>query len=250
MAPAPYFQSLVTESAFNARFRSENGQIFSDLDEVSANFWGRSHLLACRVVRREPQRNVLPVLLPHIESSDIQSPSDEIKAFLHGPDSALMAQSEHYLVRSSNCSLSVAQIWAAMATFKGPLDRRGRGTNVLDEPNEHMQDSETDLETRGPKRLRRLTSQQHFINPTQIQFGSSSPVRSDSYHGSQPSSVGYVDQDTHSLARVPYMDDLESPSPEHMLYISSTPWFDLDRRSGRESVLANLCGIMRRAKLV
>ncbi|RAH77795.1 hypothetical protein BO86DRAFT_206181 [Aspergillus japonicus CBS 114.51] len=47
-----------------------------------------------------------------------------------------------------------------------------------------------------------------------------------------------------------YVDDLESPSPEHMLYISSTPWFDLDRRNGRESVLANLCGIMRRAKSV
>ncbi|RAH68577.1 uncharacterized protein BO66DRAFT_127009 [Aspergillus aculeatinus CBS 121060] len=44
-----------------------------------------------------------------------------------------------------------------------------------------------------------------------------------------------------------YLYDFEGTSPRHMLYISSTPWFDLSQRSGRESILANLCGIMRRA---
>ena len=44
-----------------------------------------------------------------------------------------------------------------------------------------------------------------------------------------------------------YIEDFESPAPTHFLYVSSTPWFDLSQRSGRENVLANLCGIMRRA---
>jgi hypothetical protein len=44
-----------------------------------------------------------------------------------------------------------------------------------------------------------------------------------------------------------YISNFESAAPTHMLYVSSTPWFDLSQKSGRENVLANLCGIMRRA---
>jgi hypothetical protein len=44
-----------------------------------------------------------------------------------------------------------------------------------------------------------------------------------------------------------YILDFESITPTHMLYVSSTPWFDLSQKSGRENVLANLCGIMLRA---
>jgi len=44
-----------------------------------------------------------------------------------------------------------------------------------------------------------------------------------------------------------YIMDFETTSPTHMLYVSATPWFDLSQKSGRESVLANLCGIVRRA---
>ena len=44
-----------------------------------------------------------------------------------------------------------------------------------------------------------------------------------------------------------YMLDFDSPTPTHMLYVSSTPWFDLSQRCGRENILANLCGIMYRA---
>jgi hypothetical protein len=39
--------------------------------------------------------------------------------------------------------------------------------------------------------------------------------------------------------------DLESATPEQMLNVFSTPWFDLTERSGREGVLMNLIGIMR-----
>jgi hypothetical protein len=42
-----------------------------------------------------------------------------------------------------------------------------------------------------------------------------------------------------------YLADLESATPEQMLNVFSTPWFDLTERSGREGVLMNLIGIMR-----
>lgn len=41
-----------------------------------------------------------------------------------------------------------------------------------------------------------------------------------------------------------YLDDLDNPSPTHMLYVSATPWFDLSQESGRRNVLLNICGIM------
>jgi hypothetical protein len=44
-----------------------------------------------------------------------------------------------------------------------------------------------------------------------------------------------------------YILDFESRTPSHMLNVSSTPWFDLNQKSGRENVLMNIVGIMRRA---
>ncbi|KAL4939479.1 hypothetical protein BDV06DRAFT_214247 [Aspergillus oleicola] len=44
-----------------------------------------------------------------------------------------------------------------------------------------------------------------------------------------------------------YITDFGSATPEQMLNVFSTPWFDLTKRSGREGVLINLIGIMRRA---
>ncbi|RAK81325.1 uncharacterized protein BO72DRAFT_483031 [Aspergillus fijiensis CBS 313.89] len=90
-----------------------------------------------------------------------------------------------------------------MATFKGPIDRRLRETPPPIDERNVADDSGTDPEIREPKRQRQLTSQPYFVDPTRIQIGSSSPLHSDSCHGSQPSSLGYVDHDTHSLARAP-----------------------------------------------
>ncbi|PTU16915.1 hypothetical protein P175DRAFT_0541612, partial [Aspergillus ochraceoroseus IBT 24754] len=44
-----------------------------------------------------------------------------------------------------------------------------------------------------------------------------------------------------------YIADFESATPKQMLNMFSTPWFDLTKRSGREGVLINIIGIMRRA---
>ena len=218
MVPSPYFSSVVSESAFKARFQAENGKTFSELENVAASYWDRSHLLACRVVRREPQRNLLPVLSEYVASSDVQSSSDEIRAFLEGPDSALMAQSEHSLVRRSGCGISLAQIWAAMAMFKGNQDRRMRDTFTTEGRNES--EREDDDETRQPKRLRRHTLQPGFIDSSGMQVGSSSPPQVGSFDGSQGSSIGYVDPDTHYLGVTPEDDTLRLASCviRHILY--------------------------------
>ncbi|KAE8152935.1 hypothetical protein BDV25DRAFT_137337 [Aspergillus avenaceus] len=385
---APYFSTVVSESAFKARFQAENAKPFSELENAAASCWGRPHLLACRVIRREPQRTLLPILSDYISPSDTQCPSNEIRAYLQGPDLALMGQSEHYLVRSSDCPFSVAQIWAAMAMFKGDQERRTRLPLV---PKQQDYNDESDVETRDPKRRRRYTFQPGFVDSSGIQIGSSSPLADGSFDGSEVSSLAYVDPDSHYLSMTPedntlrlascvirhilyfappqdapiqpvavefrdaktrlsastwvrerpiiaiddgglclrrqnpdggfmlsndhvailegktqfhcledgrpvisddsfaqmicealatrlsdatghseqsviiinatqhymcflqvdisddYLSDFESPTPTHMLYVNATPWFDLSQRSGRESVLANICGIMRRA---
>ncbi|KAJ5454905.1 hypothetical protein N7530_012674 [Penicillium desertorum] len=220
MPPTPYFSSVISESAFTARFQAENGKTFSELENVAASYWGRPHLLACRVVRRDTQRNVLPILSQHVTPSDVQSSSEEIRAFLQGPDLTFMAQSEHYLVRRSNCGISLAQVWAAMAMFKGSQDRRTRDASPMEEQNESGYDN--DAEVRQPKRLRRRISQPDFISSSGIQIGSSSPPHDDSYDGSQGSSLGYVDPDTHYLGITPEDDTIRLASCviRHILYFA------------------------------
>ncbi|KAL2809796.1 hypothetical protein BJX63DRAFT_404189, partial [Aspergillus granulosus] len=43
-----------------------------------------------------------------------------------------------------------------------------------------------------------------------------------------------------------YIADFDGTTPSHMLEVSSTLWFDLTQKSGREQVLTNLIGIMHR----
>jgi hypothetical protein len=96
-----------------------------------------------------------------------------------------MAQSEHYLVRRSNCGISLAQIWAAMAMFKGNQDRRMRDVPTKQGQNE----SERDNEARQSKRLRQHTFLPDFADSSEIHVGSSSPP-----HDSSVSSTHSVDQ--------------------------------------------------------
>lgn len=49
---------------------------------------------------------------------------------------------------------------------------------------------------------------------------------------------------------VDYLQDFESTAPSSFLHVTSTPWFDIKSRSGREQVILNLCGIMRWARIV
>lgn len=209
MAPTPYFDSIFSESAFRARFQAENGKNFSELENVAASYWGRPHLLACRVVGRDPQRNLFPILSKYVTTSDVHSSSNETSTFLQGPDLTFMAQNEHYLVRRSNCGISLAQIWAAMAMFKGNQNRRTRDVPTMQGQNESERDND---EARQPKRLRRHTFQPDFADSSEIQVGSSSPPHDGSYNGSQGSSLGYVDPDTHYLGITPEEDTLRLAS--------------------------------------
>ncbi|PKY00727.1 hypothetical protein P168DRAFT_275162 [Aspergillus campestris IBT 28561] len=389
MAPTPYFSSVISESAFKARFQAENGVNFCQLPNASASYWGRLHLLACRVIRREPQRRLLPILSDYAKSSDLHPESMEIRAFLEGPTATQMAQREHSLVRKSDCGITLAQTWAAMAMFKGSTDRHTADIPSTPERNEIGNVNEDEL--RQSKRLKRDTFQPDFQDSSGMRVGSSSPPQEGFYNGSpdgsKVSSIGYIDSDAHfasmtveddtlrlascvirhilyfappqdspslpvvvefrdaksriaattpaerkqiiaiddgglclrqkkpyggvvlakkhvalveaktqfqcleegrpiisdrNLAQMvcealatrlsnrpdrvivinatqhymcflqmdisdDYLLDFEVTTPRHMLYVSSTPWFDISQRSGRESILANLCGIMRRA---
>ncbi|OOF97364.1 hypothetical protein ASPCADRAFT_143774 [Aspergillus carbonarius ITEM 5010] len=229
MAPTPYFSRVTSESAFRARFEAENGRNFSDLPHVAASSWGRAHLLACRVVRREPLYSVLPILSQYIVPSDVQpSSSDEIDAFLQGPDPTLMAQSEHYLVRGSHCGISLGQVWAAMAMFKGSQGRRRRDISGVQEEdqgdNNNNTDSDGDSDSDSdtgirPKRPRRHTFQGEFVDSSKLQVGSSSPPH-DSSLGT--SSVGYIDPDFHTLGIAPEDETLRLASCviRHILYFA------------------------------
>lgn len=218
MPPTPYFSSVTSDSAFKTRFQAEDGKTFSELENVSASSWGRAHLLGCRVVRREPLHNLLPILSQYTPST-AQPLSDEITAFLQGPDLTLMAESEHNLVRNLSYGISLAQIWAAMAMFKGSQDRRVRDLSIIQREDEGELDN--DAAGRQSTRIRRQIVQPDFIDSSEIHF-SSSPSQGSLHGGSQGSSLGYVDLDTHQLGITPEDDTLRLASCviRHILYFA------------------------------
>lgn len=184
-----YFSTITNESAFKTHFQENDGTPFSDVKAVAASEWGRDHLFACRVIRRETQRSILPILSDYARSSDLKS-STEIINFVNGPpDPMYLAQSEHQLVRKSGYGMSLAQIWAALAMFKSG-QRHGREEIRTDTDHEASEREE------GAKRPRRGTFQENFIDSSTIRIGSSSPWQ-ESSQGT--SSLGYVDTESHRL---------------------------------------------------
>lgn len=212
MAATPYFNTITSESAFRTRYEAENGKLFADLNNVSASGWGRHHLLACRVVRRDPQRSVLAMLSQFTQPSDLLSSAEIIK-FLNGPDANDLTRSEHSLVRDSTCGISLAQAWSSMAMFRGGQDGRGRDTvDSTEEENEGDSESRT-------KRLRRRTLLEDYVDTSTIQIGSSSPLAD----GSQgTSSVGYIDAESHISFLLPEDETLRLASCviRHILYFA------------------------------
>lgn len=223
MSSTPYFSSVTSVSAFNTRFKSEHKKHFVHLKYKPASDWGREHLFACRVVRHDSKDGVLPVLSPHVEKDDLKSPG-EISQFLDGPSPELWNQSEHYIVRNSNCVTSLAQVWAALAMFKGEKCR-----NTLEIPPPQKQEgSEGDSEdrrTRLPLRQRRQRSYADFVDSS-IEIGDSSPTRNplsdSSRESSSVSSLGYVDPDTHFGSIIAEDDTVRLASCviRHILYFA------------------------------
>ncbi|PLN86320.1 hypothetical protein BDW42DRAFT_159002 [Aspergillus taichungensis] len=210
MTNPSYFESVTSELKFRDRFVTEGAKLFSEIPHVAASEWGRDHLFACRVIRRETRHDVLPILSRHESSSDMKL-FPEIYEFLRGPDSTYRSQSEHGLVRDSGCGSSLAQIWAAMAMVKGGKDLR------IERREESSGDESDNTPDVSAKRIRRNTAQEYYVNSTDIQVGSSSPM-AESSHGH--SSIGYVDNETHMFLSSPEDETLRLASCviRHILY--------------------------------
>jgi hypothetical protein len=214
MSTSPYFKIITSESYFKDRYIAEQAKSFSELRSAAASEWGREYLFACRVIRRESQRNILPVLSRFILPSGTQF-SNEITNFLEGPSQAHLGLSEHRLVR--NYGPSLGQVWAAMAMFTGPPDRRKADTVSSGDSDS---DSESDSDDGGrTKRVRRNTLQEDYVDSSMLQVGSSSPLA----EGSQgTSSLGYVDSESHCLVAHPEDETLRLISCviRHILYFA------------------------------
>ncbi|POR35254.1 Uncharacterized protein TPAR_04545 [Tolypocladium paradoxum] len=218
MAEASYFSVVTSEASFESRFAAEEGHRFSEMHDVAASEWGREHLFACRVVRRGTQSNVLPVLSQFASRSDLRSPT-EITKFLDGPAQTDMAESEHRLVRKYGAT--IGQIWSAMAMFKGTPKRRG--ADRVD-----CRDENGDQDEARPERDRRTTRQDCYVDSGMMRVGSSRPLAEDS---DGPSSVGYVDAESHKLLALPEDETLRLASCviRHILYFG--------RPQGSESMI-------------
>ncbi|KAL3469650.1 hypothetical protein BJX99DRAFT_251810 [Aspergillus californicus] len=105
--PAPYFSRVTSASKYN-NVSKKTASTFSTVPKISAS---------------EPRPDVLPALSQCIPSETLSFKSEEIEAFIQGPDMSLMKQSEHALVRGSKGGLYLGQVWAALGMFKGSKDR-------------------------------------------------------------------------------------------------------------------------------
>ncbi|KAI2741992.1 hypothetical protein DTO013F2_8655 [Penicillium roqueforti] len=215
MAHSPYFNTVTSKSSFTARFGAENKKLFSQLHDVGASDWGRDHLFACRVIRRDAQHSILPILSKYQFPSDLQS-SPEIVKFLNGPDGVHMTLSEHRLVRDPTCGISLGQVWGALAMFKGSEERRGRDSSKVS-PDESDNDAEPS--PRRPRERIQRIAQRGYVDSREMQVGSSSPAAD----GSQgTSSVEYIDAESHRLLASPEDETLRLVSCviRHILYFA------------------------------
>lgn len=120
MAVASYFDKITTEADFGKLFSKAEAKHLSELSTVdTASSWSVDNLFACRVIRKLSQkRSILPAVAPYVsdlrDSDDIRW-SQDIRAFIDGPNHKQFRQSEHELIRRHGISLG--QIWAALGAF-------------------------------------------------------------------------------------------------------------------------------------
>lgn len=227
MSTVPYFKNIDSESIFNKRYAAEQAQPFLKLSEVPASKWGREQLLACRLIRKT-QCDTLP-LLESLETTIPVNLGPEIQQFIEGPDPEHMSWSEFGLVRHYGPSLG--QVWAGLAMFQGPQERRqpvvaesdgsdgGDGGCGGDLGGGTESEGEAEFAERKGKRIRRNTLQEPFADSRHMQVGSSSPLA----EGSQgASSIGYIDSESHMLASQPEDETLHfiRCATRHILYFA------------------------------
>ncbi|KAM3500241.1 hypothetical protein MY10362_006565 [Beauveria mimosiformis] len=179
MVTALYLQAIYSKSAFDSRYKTEKAQSFTQLRHPSASSkWGRREFFACRVL--PSVRETLPLLRDFVVEPDQFSP--EIRRFIEGPELNHLAWSE------------LALIWGALATFRGPPDRRpGTEPAVVGSGQDEDRGDDDDQESSGRgKRIRRNTQQEGFRDSSTMQVESSSPVSA----SNRSSSIGYIDPDS------------------------------------------------------
>lgn len=197
MAPRPYFDNITSESSFERTFKS-NSPTFSSLVQVGASHWKRDHLIACRVIRRTAQPNVLQIFSEYQPELSMES-IPEIASFVAGPnDTSHMNLSEQHLVRDLGYGISLGQVWAALATFKG--NERRRGLNLAATPSESS-DSATELPSRSPRMRIKRSGLEGFRDSGKMKVGSSSS--SDGSSDDTASTVEHIDAESHRLLASP-----------------------------------------------
>ncbi|KAM3549658.1 hypothetical protein MY1884_008640 [Beauveria asiatica] len=223
MSLQPYLHLIKSQADFKKNFVDEKAPLFAKLKNEPASKWGRQELFACRVLPKQGNHN-LPCLKPFITEKFTTA---QMTAFVDGPeDPADLGGSELALVRKYGHSLG--QLWAALAAFTGPPERRepfsppdegpggGDDGNNDDDGNNNGGGGD---DARWPKRARRSTRQQGFVDSSTLKFESNSPIASS--QGSQ-GSLGYVDAESHALAAGPEDDTLRliTCALRHVLYFA------------------------------
>lgn len=208
MAPRPYFDNITSESSFERTLKT-NSPTFSSLVQVGASDWKRDHLIACRVIRRAAQPNVLQIFSEYQPDLNMKS-IPEIASFVAGPDdTSHMNLSEQHLVRDLGYGISLGQVWAALATFKG--NERRRGLNVAatssgssdsgTESTPEGSDSATELPSRPPRMRIKRSGLESFRDSGKMNVGYISS--SDGSSDDTPSSVEHIDAESHRLLACP-----------------------------------------------
>ncbi|KAM3428694.1 hypothetical protein NHJ13734_008499 [Beauveria thailandica] len=221
----PYLHLIKSQADFKKNFVDEEAPLFAELKNEPASKWGRKELFACRVLPKQGDHN-----LPCLKSfkSTERFTTAQMKAFVDGPvDPADLGGSELALVRKYGHSLG--QLWAALAAFTGPPERRkpfsppdegsGGGDNGNNDDDGNNNGGGGDG-ARWPKRARHSTQQQGFVDSSTLKFDSNSPIPSS--QGSQ-GSLGYVDAESHALAAGPEDDTLRliTCALRHVLYFAA-----------------------------
>lgn len=228
MAPSPYFTYITSESIFEDQFQAESCKRFREIPSPSASNWSRTHLFACRVVRRPKEEPVLPVLdefAPALSNStDL---GDQMAKYLAGPDPSHRWLAESQLVRIYGVSLG--QVWASLAAFDAPASGGGADSGS---------DSDADDGLPRAKRVRRQTNRDGFVDSSKMNVDSSSPIGSSQHSDADPSassvrSIGYVDPGEHGFGALAEDSTLRHVScvVRHVLYYFPPQPADLPGRA-------------------
>ncbi|OAA63490.1 hypothetical protein SPI_03653 [Niveomyces insectorum RCEF 264] len=191
----PYFNQVTSVAALANILRRERKESLGELYRApnttmpSASNWDRTHLLACRVLIKNPTNSpaILPLIRDHALPQDQNWPP-YIANFLNGPPPGFANSPEHQLIRACEPSW-LGSLWYALARFHRSGD--------LDGGHDSRDDASDDIPLGRRSRVP-AAPPTGFVSSSTIRAGSSSPMdeRSDGSDGSssEPASLFTSDQ--------------------------------------------------------